>query len=343
MPMTIRVPFANRPGWDLHGAILLAPLLITTACREPHTLEATLPLTPDQLARVGSNIISVESFLAPSGQAGTTDENQARLNHILRHELLFAEAQRIGFDQSPAVRAAFKNLVVQRFEESLEHPADEQSPSDSELAAYHASHPERYTTPEKIHAALIQLRLPPSASADRRSQRRQEAESIRAAILGQPADDTSAGRPIEIQKGSARVAPFAELARTRSEHPGTRSVGGDLGWLTRSRAAQFLPREVVDCLFQLSNPGDLSPVLETVEGVFLVQRIDRQAPRLSPLEEVRERVRRDFTQTRASASEANRLADLRRLHPVEVNEARLSELARPEPTLARLPARTPNR
>ncbi len=334
LPMPIRVSFANRSGWDLRAAVLLIPLLVATACRESHTLESTIALTPDQLARVGSNIISVESFLAPSGQAGTADENQTHLNHLIRHELLFAEAQRIGFDHSPAVSDAFKKLVVQRFEEHLESQATTGSPTDSELAEFHASHAERYTTPEKIHAALIQLRLPPTASADRRSHRRQEVESIRAAILQNHADASNA---------NDRVAPFAELARTRSDHPGTRSAGGDLGWLTRSHAAQFLPREVVDCLFQLSNPGDLSPVLETAEGLFLVQRIDRQAPKLSPLEEVRERVRRDFTQARASASEANRLADLRRLHPVEVNEARLSELARPEPTLARLPARTPNR
>jgi parvulin-like peptidyl-prolyl isomerase len=341
--MRIRVSFANRPGWDLHAAVLLVPLLVATACRESHTLEPTLALTPDQLARVGSNIISVDSFLAPSGQAGTADDNQARLNHLIRHELLFAEAQRIGFDQSPAVRAAFKNLVVQRFEESLEHQAAAGSLTDSELAEFHASNAERYTTPERIHAALIQLRLPPTASADRRSQRRQEAESIRAAILRNPAEAPTRGSADIVTHGNHRVARFAELARARSEHPGTRSVGGDLGWLTRSHAARFLPREVVESMFQVSHPGDLSPVLETAEGLFLVQRIDHLAPQLRPLAEVRERVSRDLTQARASESEVIRLADLRRLHPVEVNEARLQELARPEPTLARLPARTPNR
>lgn len=67
-------------------------------------------------------------------------------------------------------------------------------------------------------------------------------------------------------------ADFAELAKRESQDPGTREVGGDLGWNRRGN----MVREFDAWMFALP-PGQLSPVIETVFGYHII-RVDRVKP-----------------------------------------------------------------
>jgi peptidyl-prolyl cis-trans isomerase SurA len=65
---------------------------------------------------------------------------------------------------------------------------------------------------------------------------------------------------------------FAEIAKRESEDPGTREVGGDLGWNRRGA----MVKEFEAWMFAL-NPGQLSPVVETPFGYHII-RVDRVKP-----------------------------------------------------------------
>jgi peptidyl-prolyl cis-trans isomerase SurA len=67
-------------------------------------------------------------------------------------------------------------------------------------------------------------------------------------------------------------ADFAEMAKRVSQDPGTREVGGDLGWNRRGN----MVREFDAWMFALP-PGQLSPVIETVFGYHII-RVDRVKP-----------------------------------------------------------------
>jgi len=67
-------------------------------------------------------------------------------------------------------------------------------------------------------------------------------------------------------------ADFAELAKRESMDPGTKSVGGDLGWNRRGN----MVREFDAWMFALP-PGQLSPVIETVFGYHII-KVDRVKP-----------------------------------------------------------------
>jgi peptidyl-prolyl cis-trans isomerase SurA len=67
-------------------------------------------------------------------------------------------------------------------------------------------------------------------------------------------------------------ADFAELAKRESMDPGTREVGGDLGWNRRGN----MVREFDAWMFALP-PGQLSPVIETVFGYHII-KVDRVKP-----------------------------------------------------------------
>jgi peptidyl-prolyl cis-trans isomerase SurA len=67
-------------------------------------------------------------------------------------------------------------------------------------------------------------------------------------------------------------ADFAELAKRESMDPGTKTLGGDLGWNRRGN----MVREFDAWMFALP-PGQLSPVIETVFGYHII-KVDRVKP-----------------------------------------------------------------
>ena len=67
-------------------------------------------------------------------------------------------------------------------------------------------------------------------------------------------------------------ADFGELAKRESMDPGTRELGGDLGWNRRGN----MVREFDASMFALP-PGQLSPVIETVFGYHII-KVDRVRP-----------------------------------------------------------------
>lgn len=74
---------------------------------------------------------------------------------------------------------------------------------------------------------------------------------------------------VQLKKG----ANFEEMAKRESMDPGTKNVGGDLGW--NRRGSDLVPQfEAV--MFSL-RPGELSPIVKTAFGYHII-RVDRVQP-----------------------------------------------------------------
>jgi peptidyl-prolyl cis-trans isomerase SurA len=71
---------------------------------------------------------------------------------------------------------------------------------------------------------------------------------------------------VEIKKGG----DFEQIAKRESMDPGTKQLGGDLGW---NRRGSGLVPEFEGMMFAL-RPGDVSPVIETAFGYHII-RVDR--------------------------------------------------------------------
>jgi peptidyl-prolyl cis-trans isomerase D len=63
-------------------------------------------------------------------------------------------------------------------------------------------------------------------------------------------------------------ADFAELARTSSDDPGSKSQGGDLGWITRGGA---MPEKFEKSLYAIGKAGEVSAPVETQFGWHLIK------------------------------------------------------------------------
>ena len=95
-----------------------------------------------------------------------------------------------------------------------------------------------------------QIIVAPKASAEAKARARAKAESLL----------------VEIKKGG----DFEQIAKRESMDPGTKQLGGDLGW---NRRGGGLVPEFEGMMFAL-RPGEVSPVIETAFGYHII-KVDR--------------------------------------------------------------------
>lgn len=138
------------------------------------------------------------------------------------------------------------------------------------IERYYAEHKDQFTEPEKVHARHVLI------STQKRSEEeaRQQAETVRARL--------KAGED------------FAKVAQAYSDDPGTRDKGGDLGWFERGR---MVP-EFEQAAFSLA-VGQVSEPVRTAYGFHIIQVLEKRPPRVRPLSEVREEIRRSLARPEA--------------------------------------------
>ncbi|HET7553020.1 MAG TPA: peptidylprolyl isomerase [Gemmatimonadaceae bacterium] len=123
--------------------------------------------------------------------------------------------------------------------------------SEAEVDSFfQASKDQMKRLPATVTYRQIVITPTPSAHAD--SMARAKAESLL----------------VEIRKG----ADFAQVAKRESMDPGSKELGGDLGW---HRRGEFVP--VFDRVYFAMRPGQVSPVIKTTFGYHII-KIDRVQP-----------------------------------------------------------------
>ena len=138
-------------------------------------------------------------------------------------------------------------------------------------------------------------------------------------LVGVPAGTDDAGRAAlrtEAQTmldSLAEGADFAELARTRSDDPGSGAEGGDLGFFEQG---QMVP-EFDAAAFSLE-PGEMSDLVETDFGFHIIRMTERMAPQMMPLNDVRAQIL-DYLSGQNQQAATQRLVDeLRAAGTIEV-------------------------
>jgi hypothetical protein len=105
-------------------------------------------------------------------------------------------------------------------------------------------------------------------------------------LISMPEDPTPAQRDSiyalaeEIRQRAAGGEDFAELARRYSDDPGSGPQGGDLGWFEPGS----MVRPFEEVAFQLQ-PGEISPVTETLFGLHVIRVEERETPAFAEYEE----------------------------------------------------------
>jgi peptidyl-prolyl cis-trans isomerase D len=148
---------------------------------------------------------------------------------------------------------------------------------DAEVAKYYEEHPDEFRQEEQVRARHILLQVGEARSD---AQARTEIEAIRQQIAG--------------------GADFAKLAAERSDDPGSKGRGGDLGLFGRGR----MIKEFEDAAFG-GEPGKLLGPIRTSFGYHLLEVTERRPAGERPFAEVQGAIRNRLLAERVeSAAEA---------------------------------------
>lgn len=131
-----------------------------------------------------------------------------------------------------------------------------------EISDYYETNRFMYQQPERVKARQILVKLPADATAQQKADAKARADAIRKDIVEGKKD-------------------FAAVAKERSEDPGTKQAGGDLGWVERGS----LEPALADAVFTLA-ANTVSEPIETKLGYHVVKVEEKQAAQDKKLADV---------------------------------------------------------
>ena len=237
--------------------------------------QGTPPRTPamfDQLVRTSLQQSIIPSALAQSGFA-TKGESERLLK-------LLGETRDVEFAILPA-------------------PAADTAPvDDAQIKQWYDAHPRDFRQPESVSIEYVELNaasMPAVAAADEAAlRRRYDEEKARFVkpderlashilIANGPGAEAKAAKLAEEAKKPG--ADFAALAKANSTDPGSKDVGGDLGWVERG----VMVKPFEDALFAMQ-AGEIRGPVKTDFGYHVLQLREIKGGEGRPFEEVRDQL-----------------------------------------------------
>jgi len=248
--------------------------------------------------------------------------------NLVEHILLYREAQHRGIKpdenwigkQAQGIEARYRKLPQWRkqgaeFMTQLHQKLIEQSlidqlrgavtslavPSQDAVRRYYQAHPQVFTTPERLHLAMILFKVAPWASAT--------------------VWEAAAGKARQLRRELTGGADFARLAREHSDDASA-AKGGDLGYVHQGMLSTEAQRVVAGM-----KPGAVSAPVRLLQGYALFRLEERQPARLNIFEHVAVRARKLLLREQKARTWRMLIEQLRKKTPININK-NLLEAAR---------------
>jgi peptidyl-prolyl cis-trans isomerase D len=182
--------------------------------------------------------------------------------------------------------------------------------TDEALKAYFDQHASRFVSDERVALEYLEidaskLDVPVAADEETLRQRYEEQKSrymeaeqrLASHILVKvdPNADAEAQKAAQakaqglVEKARADGADFAALAKENSDDPGSKNLGGDLGWLEKG----ITDPAFESALFALQ-PGTISDPVKGADGWHVIQLREIKAESGKPFEDVRADLEREY-------------------------------------------------
>ncbi len=173
--------------------------------------------------------------------------------------------------------------------------------TDDELKAIYQQNIQQYEVPDRVHAEHILLTTVGKTDAE-------------VAEVKKTAEDVLA-------QARKKGANFEELAKKYSEDPGSKTKGGDLGWLVHG---QTVP-EFDKAAFSLDK-GQISDLIRTQYGFHIIKVLDKENAHTKPFDEVKDSIRTPYLLSKVD-QQASSIADQMSRQIRQSNKTTLTDLA----------------
>jgi peptidyl-prolyl cis-trans isomerase C len=299
---------------------LLAGLVIIGLCLMAVSNPArSEPPASEPLVHVDNKAITVSAFKAEMArrtpQLTSQEQMETLLEEMVRFEMIYVVALKSGYDKDPQILARFKRLMVNKYREDvLLHRLEKLTVSEEEIEDFYKKHKSDFINSKKVRAALIQINVPALASEEKKTQLRKRAEAAR----------------VEALKLNKATRSFGPVAVKYSDHQPTRYRGGDTGWLEADRGNGRWPQEVMEAIFSLEKAGEVSSVIKTSVGYYLVKLMETSESTPRPFAVVKERIRHQQLLEKKAQVEREFYEELKRMVTVRVNQTQLETIELPK-------------
>lgn len=270
------------------------------------------------VAKVGDEVITADEVkrrldeTSPFLRAryNTLDRKKEFLENLIRNDLLAQEAERQGFDKSPAVKEQMKRAMIQ---ELIKHQLDEKLTgadiAEADLRKFYDSHLEDFVKPER--ARVFHIVLAARDAKEKAAARKKAAELL---------------KDIDAREKKGEVNAFQSTAMKESKDQLSAPMGGDLRFLSRDELAKAYSKELASAAFELKNPGDKGGPIETPAGIELVKLQVKTVALNRSFDESKESIRSRMARERRSRDYDEWMKKLREETKVTVNDAELDKV-----------------
>lgn len=155
--------------------------------------------------------------------------------------------------------------------------------TDDDLKVVYQQNIEQYAVPNRVHVEHILLKTVGMTDAEV-TEVKKKAEDV-------------------LAQAKKKGANFEDLAKKYSEDPGSKTKGGDLGWVIQG---QTVP-EFEKAAFSL-NKGETSDLIKTQYGFHIIKILDKETAHTKPFDEVKDSIRAPYLLQKAD-QQAAQVAD----------------------------------
>ncbi|OGV65963.1 MAG: hypothetical protein A3K19_03425 [Lentisphaerae bacterium RIFOXYB12_FULL_65_16] len=272
------------------------------------------------VATVAGEPISVDEFRDALERYGrqrgrllaTPAERRELLEYLIREQAVAHRAKAAGYDRDPELVAEFERLVSNKYrEDRMRALGANIEVNDDEVRRCYDEHRGEYTIPERVRVALLFFPIAVAAGATGRDEALATATKARGDAVALALD----------------VRGFGPLAQQYAADPARRHVGGDIGWLQRGATPGRWPAAVQEAAFALQAPGDVSALVPTEDGFYLIRLIAREPEQQRSLDVVKNNIRYDLLHKKRNQVREAFEAEVRAGLDIQINEPVLKSVA----------------
>jgi len=214
----------------------------------------------------------VERLARLSGQRRELSQYVLSAEKFMKQVKLDADAAKQYYDANPAEFRIPEQVKVEYLVLSIELLQQQAQPDPADVKKYYETNRSQFEVKESRQAAHIFVNVDAASGAEAKQNARARAEEIYQQLQKAPAG-------------------FAELAKKRSEDPGSAANGGDLGYISRG-SMKDVP-EFEEALYKLK-PGEISAPVESKLGYHIIRLTAVRPAQLKSLEEVRGQIEQEL-------------------------------------------------
>jgi len=278
----------------------------------------TLKTIPEDLiAIVGDQKIFVSEFEEEvkrrGGNSSKRIDKHKLLDAMILRYAMIDQAIKAGINKQPDFIRTYQNLLIGQYKKKYLKPKiDGVDFTADEIRSHYTSNIEKYTQPAKARLAIIHMKQHSKMSDERKKALMERMVEAR-----------------EQAKKQTQGRGFGPVAVKYSEDQVSRYKGGDIGWLYENRAYRW-DKKILDAGFALKNINDISEIISTEKGLYIVKLLNRRQSKVQPFEKVKGRIRHKQILVKRKQVEKDFTDDVRLKTPVEIFHDALDQVDVPD-------------